>query len=306
MAICSSESYLCGLMTVAEQLEKTLSLLRLEREADLEQYRQKVLLTPLHRKTKEGICWYPVKLRKDYIGTGERLIIEVERTTELEQKHVFQSGKVVSVFSNANQTPEKHHMGGVINYVRDNLMIITLNGDELPEWIDTGLLGVDVMFDEMSYREMEHAMKKVIKAEDNRVAQLRDILLGKVRPTFSNSNQVISKSPKLNTSQHAALQHVLSAEDVGIIHGPPGTGKTTTLVQAIVLAAKVEKQVLVCTPSNAAIDLLVDKLSDQGLNVVRIGHPARVTEQSLSKTLDALIASHPNYKELRMMRKKME
>ncbi|MEQ8425572.1 MAG: AAA domain-containing protein, partial [Cyclobacteriaceae bacterium] len=266
---------------------------------------QKVLLTPLHRKTQEGICWYPVKLRSDYIGTGERLIIVVERTTQLDQKHVFQSGKVVSVFSNANQKPEKEHVGGVINYVRDNQMIITLNVDELPDWIDNGLLGVDVMFDEMTYREMELAMKKVMKAEDSRLAELRDIILGKEKIKFNHKTAKL-KPDHLNESQTKALEHVLSSQDVGIIHGPPGTGKTTTLVQSIVETVKEENQVLVCTPSNASIDLLVEKLSEKGLSVVRIGHPARVTEQTLSKTLDAQIAAHPNYKELRMMRKKME
>lgn len=292
-------------MSVLTELQHTLHLIKLEREADLEQYRQKVLLTPLHRKTKEGICWYPVKLRKDYIGTGERLIIEVERTTELEQKHVFQSGKMVSVFSNAHQKPEKQNMSGVINYVRDNQMIITLNVDDLPDWIDHGLLGVDVMFDEMSYREMEYAMKKVMKAEDNRLAALRDILLGKDKISFlKNENDLVADH--LNESQVMALQHLTACQDVGIIHGPPGTGKTTTLVYAISAIVKSEKQVLVCTPSNASIDLLVEKLTDKGLKVVRIGHPARVTEQTLSKTLDAQIAAHPNYKELRMMRKKME
>lgn len=292
-------------MNTVTELMRTLDLIKLERQADLEQYRQKVLLTPLHRKTKEGICWYPVKLRKDYIGTGERLIIEVERTTELEQKHVFQSGKMVSVFSNAGQKPEKHHMGGVINYVRDNQMIITLNVDELPEWIDNGMLGVDVMFDEMSYREMEHALKKVMKAEDSRLAELREILLGNDKTTAKEKN-TYEAIGHLNESQQRALAHVLSCNDVGIIHGPPGTGKTTTLVHAIAETVKEEKQVLVCTPSNASIDLLVDKLSEKGLRVVRIGHPARVTEQTLSKTMDAQIAAHPNYKELRMMRKKME
>ena len=292
-------------MNILSELQHTLQLIKLEREADLEQYRQKVLLTPLHRKTKEGICWYPVKLRKDYIGTGERLIIEVERTTELEQKHVFQSGKMVSVFSNAQQKPEKQNMSGVINYVRDNQMIITLNVDDLPDWIDQGMLGVDVMFDEMSYREMEHAMKKVMKAEDNRLAVLRDILLGKEKTSVAQNidHAVVDQ---LNESQVRALQHLMTCQDVGIIHGPPGTGKTTTLVAAISEVVKTEKQVLVCTPSNASIDLLVEKLSEKGLQVVRIGHPARVTEQTLSKTLDARIAAHPNYKELRMMRKKME
>jgi len=292
-------------MDILNELQHTLALIRLERTADLEQYRQKVLFTPIHKKTKEGVCWYPVKLKRDYIGTGERLIIEVERTTELEQKHVFQSGKMVSVFSNAHQKPEKHHVAGVINYVRDNQMIITLNVDDLPDWIDDGLLGVDVMFDEMSYREMEHVMKKVIKAEDSRLATLRDILLGKENATFQQKKSA-SNFDNLNDSQRSALNHVLSSEDVGIIHGPPGTGKTTTLVQSIIETVAVEKQVLVCTPSNASIDLLVEKLSDKGLAVVRIGHPARVTEQSLSKTLDAQIANHSNYKELRMMRKKME
>src|SRR5690606_9427282 len=101
-------------MNIQEELYKTLELIKLERQADLEQYRQKVVLTPLHKKTTEGICWYPVRLKKHYIGTGERLIIEIERTTHLDQPHVFQSGKVVSVFSNANNTPERDHAGGVI------------------------------------------------------------------------------------------------------------------------------------------------------------------------------------------------
>ena len=296
------------MVTASEQLYKTLELLRIERQADLEQYRQKVLLVPLQRKTKEGKCWYPVRLSRHYIGTGERLIIEVERTQHLDQPHVFQSGKVVSIFSNAHNTPEKHYTGGVINYVRDNTMVITLNSDDLPDWIDEPLLGVDLMFDEMAYREMEFAMKEVIKASDNRLAELRDTLLGYRLPIAGLQLPVTGNSDQVNTlnlSQWKALEKILHANDVGIIHGPPGTGKTTTLVQAIKLTVQEEKQVLVCAPSNAAVDLLADKLSEQGLRVLRIGHPARVTEQSLSKTLDARIAMHEHYKELRALRKKM-
>lgn len=297
-------------MTVTEQLYKTLELLRMERQADLEQYRQKVQLVPLHRKTKEGKCWYPVRLGRHYIGTGERLIIEVDRTNNLDQPHVFQSGKVVSIFSNTNNTPEKQYTGGVVNYVRNNTMVITLNSDDLPDWIDEHLLGVDLMFDEMAYREMESAMKAVIKAEGSRIAELRDVLLGKKAASFlpeaetqNQGNQ--NPESRLNISQFKALKKILTALDVGNIHGPPGTGKTTTLVQAIKLTAEQEKQVLVCAPSNAAVDLLAEKLTEQGLRVLRIGHPARVTEQSLSKTLDAQIAMHEHYKELRVLRKKM-
>lgn len=294
-------------MSSIHQLQKTLDLIKLERQADLDFYRQKVLLRSLHQRTKEGTTWYPVKLKRDYIGTGERLIVELDRTSQLDQPHAFQSGKSVSLFSNAGGKPERDHVNGVINYVRDNTMVITLNADELPEWIYNSLLGVDVMFDEMSYREMEYALKEVMKADDNRVAELREILLGTEKAVFEmkphDKQELVSQ---LNSSQSDALKKIIEARDVGFIHGPPGTGKTTTLVYAIVQILKQEKQVLVSAPSNAAVDLLADKLSEQGLSVLRIGHPARVTEQSLSKTLDARIAEHPGYRELRILRKKME
>lgn len=278
----------------------------MERQADLEYYRQKVLLRSLQQRTKEGTTWYPVRLRRDYIGTGERLMIEVERTTQLELPHAFQSGKSVSFFSNGGGRPERDHMHGVINYVRDNIMVITLHSDELPDWADTSLLGVDVMFDEMSYREMEFALREVMKAEGNRLAELREILLGGAPARQQPPDDQLIYDAGLNDSQRHALLTALTGSDVGLIHGPPGTGKTTTLVQAIRETIRRERQVLVCAPSNAAVDLLVDKLSEQGLDVIRIGHPARVTEQTLSKTLDARIAAHGSYQELRQMRKKME
>lgn len=289
-----------------DQLLHTLDLIKLERQADLEQYRQKILLRSLQQRTKEGSTWYPVSLKREYIGTGERPTIEVERTNHLEQPHSFQSGKVVSVFSNASGKAEKEHLNGVVNYVRDNIMVITLNGDDVPDWIADGLLGVDVMFDEMSYREMEFTLKEVIKSEGNRLSELKNILLGNDRASSEPRVIAVESISILNESQQGALRKVLESRDVAFIHGPPGTGKTTTLVQAIKQTIKDEKQVLVCAPSNAAVDLLVDKLSDQGLQALRIGHPARVTEQSLSKTLDYRISSHPNYKELRNLRKRME
>ncbi len=293
-------------MTSIESLKHTLELLRKERQADLEYYRQKVLLRSLHQRVQEGTTWYPVRLRNDYIGTGERLVIEVERTNHLEQPHAFQAGKSVSIFCNASGKPEKEHANGVINYVRDNTMVITLQGDELPDWIEDGQLGINVMFDEMSYREMEFALKEVMKAENTRVATLREILLGDLAPAPTEPQALESTATFLNTSQADALQNVLSTKDIAFIHGPPGTGKTTTMVGAILAAVKKESQVLVTAPSNAAVDLLAEKLSDLSLQVVRIGHPARVTEQTLSKTLDARIAQHVHYPELRSLRKRME
>ena len=293
-------------MTSIQQLQTTLDLIKLERQADLEQYRQKVVLRSLHQRTKEGVTWYPVRLNRDYIGTGERIIVELERTNNLDLPHSFQSGKLVSLFCNASGKPEKEHANGVVNYVSENTLVITLNGDDLPSWIDDGLLGVDVMFDEMTYKEMEHSMKLVMKAEGNRLAALREVLLGDAKSRIPTNDLIHHTSSILNESQNQALQTILNTSDVAFIHGPPGTGKTTTLTQAILFTTKIESQVLVCTPSNASIDLLVEKLSELGLNVIRIGHPARVTEQTLSKTLDARIAAHPNFSELRVLRKKLE
>lgn len=293
-------------MNVNQQLQHTLELIKLERQADMEQYRQKVLLQSISQRTKKGSTWYPVSLKRDYIGTGERPIIEVERTNHLDQPHAFGSGKAVSIFSNSSGKPERDHVNGVINYVRDNIMVVTVNADEVPDWIQDGMLGIDVMFDEMSYREMEFTLKEVIKADENRVAFLKGILLGSEKANTLHRPINFQNLNILNPSQQQALQKIADAEDVAFIHGPPGTGKTTTIVQAIRHTIQEEKQVLVCAPSNAAIDLLVEKLTEQGLYVIRIGHPARVTEQTLSKTLDARIAAHPNYQELRSLRKKME
>src|SRR6185369_11196546 len=223
-------------MTSKEKLKYTFNLLQLERQADLEQYRQKVLMRSLSQRVKEGVTWYPIRLLRDYIGTGERVMIEIEKTNSIDQPHSFQSGKVVSLFSNASGKPEKQHVNGVINYVRDNMMAITLNGDDLPDWIEDGSLGVDVMFDEMSYREMDYALKKVMEAEDSRVAELREMLLGEKvidhqSPLTGNGQP--ESSAILNNSQNNSLAKILNSSDVAFVHGPPGTGKTTTIVEAI-------------------------------------------------------------------------
>ncbi|MFZ9504152.1 MAG: IGHMBP2 family helicase [Cyclobacteriaceae bacterium] len=292
----------------------------MERRADQEQYRAKVTNRSLTQRVKEGTTWYPVRLRRSYIGTGERNIIELERSNQLDQPHVFQSGKTVNIFSNSAGKPDRDHMNGVVNFVRDNLITITVNQDELPEWIDGSLLGIDIMFDEMTYREMEFALKTVAKAEDKRLAILRDVFMGEKELAAANEHLSDTKDwapdlPRtsytaltsvLNDAQRQALKKIEEAPTIALIHGPPGTGKTTTLVEGICQTLIQEKQVLVCAPSNAAIDLIAEKLSDRGVRVLRLGHPARVTEQTLSKTLDAQIAAHPQYSELRRMRRKME
>lgn len=296
-------------MTSIESLQKCLSLLKEEKEEDLQQYKQKILRTSLQERKKTGLSWYPVILIKTVYGTGERVIVVLERTSEFNRPHIFQSGKLVNIFllSSGRQDIEEQ-VSGVVNFVKGNAMTVTLNlgdGDrDLPDWFGNGKLGIDLLFDEASYKEMEFAISQMINAK-GRALELREIIIGSVKPKFKTLKNNIADE-ELNHSQNEALQHILSAEDVSLVHGPPGTGKTTTLVQSIIHVLKAESQVLVCAPSNAAVDLLVEKLSLKGINVVRLGHPARVTEDALEKTVDALMTKHPVYADLKRIRQKKE
>jgi ATP-dependent RNA/DNA helicase IGHMBP2 len=182
---------------------------------------------------------------------------------------------------------------------------LVLTIDELPDWAYEGRLGLNLLFDENSYKEMEIALHKVLVAENSRLAQLREVLLGRKIPAFEKVDASIS-IPFLNPSQNQAVQNCLAAKEVAIIHGPPGTGKTTTLVQTIIRTLSFEKQVLVCSPSNTAVDLLTEKLAEQGIDVLRLGNPVRISESLVSKTLDARIMAHPSYKDLKQFRKLAE
>jgi hypothetical protein len=290
---------------IQEDLKHLLALLMQEKEEDLLIYKRKMTGTSLAERRKQGVCWYPVELERTKFDLGERLLVKVSRPPEHRDAHMFQSGKLISLFSNAGSNHENSEVvNGVVNQVNEHEMLMSLNCDETPEWINDGYLGVQLLFDENAYREMEYAIKTVIKTKEERINHLKGVLLGSVEADFLELPLV--SMPGLNQSQNEALNKIRSAKDVAIVHGPPGTGKTTTLVQSILFLLKDEKQILVCAPSNAAVDLLVEKMDEQGVNVVRIGHPARVTDKILGNTLDAKMARHDDFKDLKSLRKKAD
>lgn len=288
---------------IQEELKQLLALLKKEKEEDLLVYKRKMTGTSLNERRKQGVCWYPVNLEKTKYDAGERLLVKISRPLEHRESHMFQSGKLVSLFSNAGKNHENSEVvNGVVNQVSEHEILMTLNSDSIPEWIEDGYLGVQLLFDENAYREMENAVKFLIKTKEERINQLKGILLGSIEAQFDLKSP-ISRSG-LNESQNKALNLIRNAKDVAIVHGPPGTGKTTTLVHAILDMLKEESHVLVCAPSNAAVDLFVEKLDAEGVNVVRMGHPARVTQNILSNTLDARMARHTDYRNLKSLRKK--
>ncbi|OEJ99630.1 IGHMBP2 family helicase [Roseivirga misakiensis] len=290
-------------MTQAQETLKDLSiLLKLEKEEDYAQYERKVLHTSVDERRKQGVTWYPIQITNKYISTGERFTLELDRTTHQDRHHAFQVGAVVSVFSGLDVDADT--LPAVVSYVRKDRMKVVLNTDDLPDWLKQGKLGVNLLFDEGTYREMNKALKEVIGAETGRLADLREILYGAKTANFKNGFDF--QSVNLNEGQNKALTQIFNAKDVAIIHGPPGTGKTTTLVNAIKEVVKAEKQVLVCAQSNAAVDLIVEKLDTLGLQVLRLGHPARLTPEVIENSLDVKISKHPFFKELKEIRKRSE
>ncbi len=286
---------------IAEELKHGLKLLKLEWQEDLAQYQKKFLNTSLSEKKKEGITWHPILLKKSKIGMGERLLVEVERP-DSNHPSSFSSGKSVSFFSTQEgYQGAENRANGVINQVNANTMVVTLQADELPEWMEKNRLGVDLLFDEASYREMEFALKKVIAADLPRLKEISHCLLGESKPIFTEKR--VTQAKNLNDSQNLACELISQAKDVAVVHGPPGTGKTTTLIEAIQDAVISNQSILVCAPSNAAVDLLVEKLSDRGIETLRLGHPARVEEKILNQTLDAKTAFHDSYRDLKKLRK---
>jgi ATP-dependent RNA/DNA helicase IGHMBP2 len=287
-----------------DRLKHLKELLLIEREEDYYQYKEQFLRASIEQRKKNGVTWFPIQILSDELGYADYVHIEVERTNQLDTPHRFSAGKNVSLFSNKNPD-EQLEITGTIKQSGKNKMKIILHTDELPDWCYDGRLGINIQFDDNSYIEMQKALDEVIGARNNRVAELREIIEGNEVPTFEKIDDSIVV-PQLNISQNKAVRHILSANDIAVVHGPPGTGKTTTIVQAIRLVLQTEKQVLVCAPTNTAVDLLTEKLIEQGVNVLRVGHPARVSEDLLKTTIDGQIQTHINYKDIKSLRKTAE
>ena len=289
-----------------QQIERLLhlrKLLKIERDEDFAQYKQHFSRNNINHRKENGVTWYPIIITNVEIGLGEYLSVDIERTTNHNEPHQFSGGKNAALFSNTHADAQP--INGIIKIINPNKIRLSLTVDELPDWCDDGKLGINLLFDESSYREMDIAMEKVMSASHTRLAVLRDVMYGIKPPAFNKIDESIHITG-LNQSQNLAVQKIIAAKDVAIIHGPPGTGKTTTLVQAIRQTLTSEKQVLVCSSSNTAVDLLTEKLHREGINVLRLGNPARISEEVLMNTLDVKMAAHESYKELKKYRKTAE
>ena len=283
-----------------EEFDELLELIRIEKEKDLEEYKKKIQRLSLQERTQSGVAWYPLQVVKQGYTLGSRAYVVVERTKQLGEEHRFRSGKPVRLFT--MQTIDgKNEQTGVIYYVKKDRMQIILNSKDSPDWLSKGLLGVDLLFDDRTYQVMEQTLQQVKKASRDRLAELRDIFLGKQAPSKQDHLQAITL-PQLNPSQNKAVNEILAANEVSIVHGPPGTGKTTTIVQAVRQLVKTENTVLVTAPSNTAVDLITERLAMEGLVVVRIGNISRVDDNVINNTLELRMSQHPESKNIKKLK----
>lgn len=311
------------------------TLLQLEYYTEKEAFRKLTEQMGLQRKVKRGDAWFPLQVGKSFYNSLNQTAIEVFRTSDQDIEHNFEFGRPVMFFmvkkmgknenqgntalqqpenaSDANHKVQNSNLKGqsikyfsftgTVSYVDGDRMVITVPDSapllELQQ--STEPIGVQLSFDETSYKLMFEALDRVMKAKNNRLAYLRDLFYSHQKAGRFSFEPM--KFPWLNPTQERAVNEVLWAKDVAIVHGPPGTGKTTTLVEAINETLMRESQVLVCAQSNMAVDWISEKLVDRGINVLRIGNPTRVNDKMLGFTYERRFESHPDYPQLWAIRK---
>ena len=294
------------------QLLMQRELLRVEYQEEKEAYRLHTQNMGLARQVTRGDAWYPLSMGRTYYNSLNQYCIEVTRKADEEIDHNFEYGKPVVFFrAEAPDGDLKRASGiryfnftGTVSYVDGDRMVIAIPEGHTLELQNSQLpLGVQLFFDETSYRMMFDALERVINAKGTRLAYLRDLFYGRQRAEVFTFDAM--RFPWLNTSQERAVNDVLRAKDVRVLHGPPGTGKTTTLVEAINETLMRETQVLVCAQSNTAVDWISEKLVDCGIPVLRIGNPTRVNDKMLSFTYEHRFADHPDYPKLWQVRRDM-
>lgn len=280
------------------------TLLQLEYYTEKEAFRKLTEQMGMQRKVKRGDAWFPLQMGKSFYNSLNQTAIEVFRTSDQDIEHNFEFGRPVMFFRSEGSEELKYFsFTGTVSYVDGDRMVVTIPDSapllELQQSTDP--IGVQLSFDETSYKLMFEALDRVMKAKNNRLAYLRDLFYSHQKAGRFSFEPM--KFPWLNPTQERAVNEVLWAKDVAIVHGPPGTGKTTTLVEAINETLMRESQVLVCAQSNMAVDWISEKLVDRGINVLRIGNPTRVNDKMLGFTYERRFESHADYPQLWAIRK---
>lgn len=289
-------------MSSIEVLLRHRQLLEIEYNADKAEYRRQVDAMGMARMVKRGDAWLPVRVGRSYYNSLNQLVVEIFRDGDTEIEHNFEFGRPVCFFRDGDAAlPSTLRKTCTVSYADGDRMVVAVpDGFSVTDLQNTDNIGVQMAFDETSYRTMFDALDRAVNAK-GRLGYLRDLFGSHQKAeTFTFTPMHFQY---LNATQEHAVNEVLRAKDVAVVHGPPGTGKTTTLVEAVYETLRRESQVLVCAQSNMAVDWISEKLVDRGVNVLRIGNPTKVNDKMLSFTYERRFESHPDYPQLWALRK---
>ena len=290
-------------MDAIQALTQQRLLLQLEYNVEKEAFRRQTEEAGIERKVEQGDAWWPLRMGRSYYNSMNQLVVEVYREADQDIEHHFEFGRPVMFFtSNGKEDIHYFSFSASVSYVDGDRMVVVLpdSGRLLDLQRTEGQMGVQLSFDETSYRCMFDALDRVLRAK-GRLGYLRDLFYSRQKAQTLTFEDM--RFSYLNASQQRAVNEVLRAKDVRVLHGPPGTGKTTTLVEAINETLMRETQVLVCAQSNTAVDWISEKLVDCGIPVLRIGNPTRVNDKMLSFTYEHRFSDHPDYPKLWQVRR---
>lgn len=296
-------------MSAAKEYFQALkNVLKIEMNEDAKIYEEELSKQSIQERKEIGITWYPLFIKSEYYGFAERLHIEVERKYEFDTPNVFYPGDKVRVFSNHQHNNAKEDfIDGVITASGGNQVTVQLMKDEAPDWLSDGKIGMDKLFDKHSYETMLSTLDYWSAEEGltKDALRLRDVIL-KEKPAIFNKKDIPPVSERLDASQKKAWEKAIQAQDVAVIHGPPGTGKTTTIVEIIKTLVESGERVLVCASSNAAVDVLTERIAARGIPVVRLGNPSKITEHNLQYCLDKQVTNHSQFSLVKELKKRAE
>jgi len=285
------------------ELQRQRMLLQAEYQSERNEFQRQTETMGIGRKVKRGDCWWPLLVGRSYYNSLNQLVVEVKRSEDTDIEHNFEYGRQVMFFRiDASDNISYFKFNGTVSFAQENRMVIVVpDANAVAELQGHERVGVQLSFDEYTYQLMFRALDRVIKAKGNRLAELRDKFYNRSRTGKFTFDPM--RFPWLNATQEQAVNEVLLAKDVAVVHGPPGTGKTTTMVEAIYETLRRENQVLVCAQSNMAVDWISERLMDRGVEVLRIGNPTKVNDKMLSFTYERRFEAHPDYPQLWAIRK---
>ncbi|HLP14170.1 MAG TPA: AAA domain-containing protein [Flavobacteriales bacterium] len=258
---------------------------------------------PLKVLVQQGKCWFPVMIKRVEYNKAEYVVVEIERPNDIELTHKFTTGKKVRVFSKQD---ENFFFEGGVAKAGQHVLTISTHLNEPPDWLSEGKVGVYLLHDDFTFREARNALKELEQGKHKDAIRTAELFYGEE----TEKEIPFPKNPvslaNLNPIQNKSLNLVGETANVFLLHGPPGTGKSTTLAATIVELLKTEKQILFTAPSNTAVDVMTEKLMEAGVRVLRIGNPVKISKNTISASLEYQYINSENFKLIKELKKKSD